>query len=95
MDTSPEITAQLQHILTPIIKITLENKTIGTSCGLDWLSFTHLLLDVLDHALDLVDSLTFNTKTIPPEMWPIFEEIYKLFKNGVVDFLDGELPDQE
>lgn len=44
---------------------------------------------MLDHALDLVDSLTFNTKAIPGEMWPIFEEIYKLFKNGVIDFLDG------
>lgn len=44
---------------------------------------------MLDHALDLVDSLTFNTKAIPPDMWPILEEIYKLFKNGVIDFLDG------
>ena len=39
--------------------------------------------------MDLVDSLTFNTKVIPPEMWPIFEQIYKLFKNNVIDFLEG------
>lgn len=49
-----------------------------------------LYTDVLDHALDLVDSLTFNTKSIAPEMWPIFEQIYKLFKNNVIDFLEGD-----
>jgi hypothetical protein len=48
-------------------------------------------LDVLDHALDLVDSLTFNSKSIGPEMWPIFEQIYKLFKNNVIDFLEGNI----
>jgi hypothetical protein len=46
--------------------------------------------DVLDHTLDLVDSLTFNTKVITEEMWPIFEQIYKLFKNNVIDFLEGK-----
>ncbi|PVF92855.1 ARM repeat-containing protein [Serendipita vermifera] len=76
MDGSPEITSQLQQLLIPIIQITLQ----------------HSVIDVLDHTLDLVDSLTFNTKTITEEMWPIFEQIYKLFKNNVIDFLEEMLP---
>ncbi|KAG8804908.1 hypothetical protein FRC17_005833 [Serendipita sp. 399] len=76
MDGSSEIMAQLQQILIPSILITLQ----------------HSLIDVLDHALDLVDSLTYNMKGISPDMWPIFEQMYKLFKNNAVDFLDEMLP---
>lgn len=38
---------------------------------------------------DLVDGLTFRTKSISPNMWPVFEMTYKLFKSDAVDFLDG------
>ena len=89
MDGSPEIMAQLQQILIPVILITLQHSIIGKI-------FLHYMrldvlnrLDVLDHALDLVDSLTFNLKTISPDMWPIFEQMYKLFKGNVIDFLEG------
>lgn len=76
MDGSTEITMQIQQILIPPILITLQ----------------HSIIDVLDHALDLVDSLTFNLKTISPDMWPIFEQMYKLFKGNVIDFLEEMLP---
>ena len=38
---------------------------------------------------DLVDSLTFKLRRISPNMWPVFELTYKLFKTEAVDFLDG------
>jgi len=90
MDGSVEITAQLQQILIPPILVTLRHSLIGR-----WPAFRYhtldidLFVDVLDHALDLVDSLTFNTKAISAEMWPIFEQIYHLFKNSTIDFLEG------
>jgi hypothetical protein len=41
---------------------------------------------------DLVDSITFKLRAISPNMWPVFEQTYKLFKSDAVDFLDGKSP---
>ena len=72
-DSNPEILAQVQEIVIPIVKLTLEAK----------------LLDLFDNMYDLVDALTFKLRSISPNMWPIFELTYKLFKSDAVDFLDG------
>ncbi|PSR70855.1 hypothetical protein PHLCEN_2v13296 [Hermanssonia centrifuga] len=76
VDAAPEILAQVQEIIIPIISLTLENK----------------LLDLFDNMYELVDSLTFKTRAISPNMWPIFELTYKLFKSDAIDFLDEMLP---
>ncbi|KAF9493565.1 ARM repeat-containing protein [Pleurotus eryngii] len=76
IESSPEILAQVQEVVIPVIMFTLQNK----------------LLDLFDNAFDLVDSLTFKSRAISPNMWPIFEETYKLFKAEAVDFLDEMLP---
>ncbi len=73
VDSSPEILAQIQEIIIPIVKLTLEAK----------------LLDLFDNMYDLVDALTFKLRSISPNMWPVFELTYKLFKSDAVDFLDG------
>ncbi|KAG6813019.1 hypothetical protein H0H92_014757 [Tricholoma furcatifolium] len=72
IDASPEILAQVQEVLLPMIQFTLEKK----------------LLDLFDNMYDLVDSLTFKLRSIAPNMWPIFELTYKLFKSDAIDFLD-------
>ncbi|KAI0057803.1 ARM repeat-containing protein [Artomyces pyxidatus] len=76
VDSSPEILAQVQEVIIPIIVFTLENK----------------LLDLFDNMYDLVDSLTFKTRSISPNMWPVFEQTYSLFKSDAIDFLDEMLP---
>ncbi|KAL4253351.1 Armadillo-like helical [Pleurotus pulmonarius] len=76
IESSPEILAQVQEVVIPVIMFTLQNK----------------LLDLFDNTFDLVDSLTFKSRAISPNMWPIFEETYKLFKAEAVDFLDEMLP---
>ncbi|KAG5643336.1 hypothetical protein DXG03_001055 [Asterophora parasitica] len=76
VDSSPEILAQIQEVIIPIITFTLENK----------------VLDLFDNVYDLVDSLTFKLRSIAPSMWPIFEQTYKLFKSDAVDFLEEMLP---
>ncbi|EMD40235.1 hypothetical protein CERSUDRAFT_112428 [Gelatoporia subvermispora B] len=76
VDSSPEILAQLQEIIIPIIVMTLENK----------------MLDLLDNMYDLIDSLTFKLRSISPNMWPVFELTYKLFMSDAIDFLDEMLP---
>lgn len=75
VDSNPEILAQVQEIIIPIVKLTLEAK----------------LLDLFDNMYDLVDALTFKLRSISPNMWPVFELTYKLFKSDAVDFLDGVL----
>ncbi|KAI0632293.1 ARM repeat-containing protein [Trametes polyzona] len=76
VDSSPEILAQIQEIIIPIVVLTLENK----------------LLDLLDNMYELVDALTYKLRSISPNMWPVFELTYKLFKADAVDFLDEMLP---
>ncbi|KZS92303.1 ARM repeat-containing protein [Sistotremastrum niveocremeum HHB9708] len=76
LDSSPEILAQMQQTIIPIIRYTLETKAI----------------DLFDNVYDLVDSLTFNLRSIAPEMWTIFDLTYTLFKSDAVDFLDEMLP---
>ncbi|KAI8978716.1 ARM repeat-containing protein [Trametes punicea] len=76
VDSSPEILAQIQEIIIPIVALTLENK----------------LLDLLDNMYELVDALTYKLRSISPNMWPVFELTYKLFKSDAVDFLDEMLP---
>lgn len=76
VDSSPEILAQVQENIVPIIVFTLEKK----------------MLDLFDNVYDLVDVLTFKLHSIAPSMWPVFELTYKLFKSDAIDFLDEMLP---
>ncbi|CAA7262814.1 unnamed protein product [Cyclocybe aegerita] len=76
IESSPEILAQIQEIVVPIIVFTLENR----------------LLDLFDNMYELVDSLTYKLRSIAPSMWPVFELTYKLFKHEAVDFLEEMLP---
>ena len=73
VDSSPEILAQIQVIFIPTVVLTLEAT----------------LLDLFDNMYALVDSLTFKLRSISPNMWPVFELTYQLFKSDAVDFLDG------
>jgi hypothetical protein len=45
--------------------------------------------DLFDNMYDLVDVLTFKLHDISPNMWPVFELTYELFKSDAIDFLDG------
>ncbi|KAL6303891.1 ARM repeat-containing protein [Sparassis latifolia] len=76
VDSSPEILAQVQEIIIPIIVLTLENK----------------LLDLFDNMYELVDSFTYKLRSVSPSMWPVFELTYKTFKAEAIDFLDEMLP---
>lgn len=38
----------------------------------------------------LVDSFTFTLRQITPNMWTVFEHMYKAFKGIAIDYLDGE-----
>jgi len=54
-----------------------------------WLVLT-VCADLFDNMYDLVDSLTFKLRAISPNLWPVFELTYNLFKSDAVDFLEGE-----
>jgi len=66
----------VQEVIIPIIRNTLENK----------------VLDLFDNMYELVDSLTFKSRSISPNMWPVFELTYELFRTDAIDFLDEMLP---
>jgi len=92
VDASPELLAQVQEVIVPIIVFTLENRIIGMlrfRCTLS--ALTMVLSDLYDNMYDLVDSLTFKTRSIAPTMWPVLELTYNLFKSDAIDFLDGAL----
>ncbi|KAG2740911.1 hypothetical protein P692DRAFT_20880500 [Suillus brevipes Sb2] len=54
IESSPKILSQMQEVIKPIIRFTLENKFI----------------DLFDNMYDLVDALTFRLHAISPNMWP-------------------------
>ncbi|KAF5381241.1 hypothetical protein D9757_007902 [Collybiopsis confluens] len=81
VESSPEILGQIQEIIIPIIVYTLDAKLLG--------KFWFYLFD---NMYDLVDTLTFRTRSVSPNMWPVFELTYRLFKNDAVDFLEEMLP---
>ncbi|KAH9028652.1 ARM repeat-containing protein [Lactarius hengduanensis] len=74
--TLSTILAQVQEVIIPVIRYTLENK----------------VLDLFDNVYELVDSLTFKSRSISPNMWPVFELTYELFRTDAIDFLDEMLP---
>ncbi|KAJ7696679.1 armadillo-type protein [Mycena rosella] len=76
IDSAPEILAQVQEVIIPVITFT----------------FKHKVLDLFDNMYDLVDSLTFKLRAISPNLWPVFELTYNLFKSDAVDFLEEMLP---
>ncbi|KAJ6585487.1 armadillo-type protein [Mycena capillaripes] len=76
IDSAPEILAQVQEVIIPVIKFTFEHK----------------ILDLFDNMYDLLDSLTFKLRAISPNLWPVFELTYTLFKSDAVDFLEEMLP---
>ncbi|KAF9240262.1 armadillo-type protein [Melanogaster broomeanus] len=76
VDSNLETLRQVQEVIIPIIRFTLESK----------------LIDLFDNMYDLVDSLTFKLASISPNMWPVFEVTCQLFKSDAVDFLDEMLP---
>lgn len=92
IDSSPEILAQVQEVIIPIIRNTLENKVLGTwpKHKTPTAAFPLTTLkDLFDNVYELVDSLTFKTRSISPNMWPVFELTYDLFRTDAIDFLDG------
>lgn len=91
MDSNKEILRQVQEVVIPIIRFTLENKLIGEySSMVVSFAFSTRPLDLFDNMYELVDNLTFKLASISPNMWPVFEFTYSLFKSDAVDFLDGE-----
>lgn len=48
------------------------------------------MIDLFDNMYELVDSLTFKLRAISPNLWPVFEITYKLFKSDAIDFLEGK-----
>ncbi|KAJ7019445.1 armadillo-type protein [Mycena alexandri] len=76
IENAPEILAQVQEVIIPVITFT----------------FKHKILDLFDNMYELVDSLTFKLRAISPNLWPVFELTYNLFKSDAVDFLEEMLP---
>jgi hypothetical protein len=92
IDSSPEILAQVQEVIIPIIQETLEKKVLGTWSEHEaWCATCSLMMakDLFDNVYELVDSLTFKSRSISPNMWRVFELTCTLFQTDAIDFLDG------
>ncbi|CAE6520075.1 unnamed protein product [Rhizoctonia solani] len=75
MESSTDVLVEVQAILAPMILATLE----------------HQALDLFESVFDIMDTLTFSLRQIPPQLWAVFEAMYKSFKGPSVDYLDGKL----
>ena len=90
-----EILGQVQEVVIPVICWAMENKLIREYSD-DGRGFWSCCLvdprssDLFDSMYELIDNLTFKLASISPNMWPMFEMTYALFKSDAVDFLEGE-----
>ncbi|KAJ7642370.1 armadillo-type protein [Mycena polygramma] len=75
-DHAPDILAEVQEIVLPVIEFTLKNK----------------ILILFDNMCDLVHRLTSEMHAISPNLWPVFEMICNLYTSDEMDLLDGALP---
>lgn len=70
-ESRPDILAEMEGVLLPIIALTLETETI----------------DLYDDCFQLTDVLTYYQKKVSPGMWRIFELMYRSFKSSGIDYL--------
>ncbi|WFD32761.1 Nonsense-mediated mRNA decay protein 5 [Malassezia sp. CBS 17886] len=70
-ESRPEILAELEHVLLPVVAYTMETETI----------------DLYDDCFQLTDVLTYYQKRISPGMWNIFTLMHKSFKGAGIDYL--------
>ncbi|CAG8497297.1 16245_t:CDS:10 [Acaulospora colombiana] len=80
LESTPEVSAQLENALLPIITFTLKNT----------------IAELYDDVFDIIDCCTFSTKQISTTMWGIFELIYNTFKGdgteSGIDYIEEMLP---
>ncbi|KAF9161693.1 hypothetical protein DFQ26_004323 [Actinomortierella ambigua] len=76
LESTPEVLHQLELALLPVITFTFQNA----------------IVDLFDGVFEIIDSCTFSGKTISPNMWGVFELIYKTFKESALDFMEEMLP---
>ena len=74
-ESRPEILAELEAVLLPVVAYTIETETI----------------DLYDDCFQLTDVLTYYQKRISPGMWNIFVLMYKSFKSSGIDYLSEML----
>lgn len=70
-ESRPDILAELETVLLPVVALTLETETI----------------DLYDDCFQLTDVLTYYQKKVSPGMWRIFELMYRSFKSSGIDYL--------
>lgn len=90
VDTSPEILAQVQEVIIPIIVFTLEKELMGMSVQSLEILYLSQVTDLFDNMYDLVDSLTFKLRRISPSMWQVFELTYKALQSHAINWMEGQ-----
>ena len=96
LESTPDILAELETILIPVITITLDNKLYGEYAlrgriRKGWVSEakSDRDLDLFNEVFEIIDSCTFSAKSISPTMWQAFGLMQKSFKNGAELYLEG------
>ncbi|CAG8437081.1 2268_t:CDS:10 [Funneliformis mosseae] len=81
LESTPDLLAQLENALLPVITYTLENTITAFNIS-----------DLYDDIYDIIDTCTFSIKQISPTMWRVFELMYKTFKDTGIDYIEEMFP---
>jgi hypothetical protein len=76
MEASPEILAQLEVTLYPVIHYILDKE----------------IIDLYDDILEIIDGFTYCQKKVSNVIWSTFDLIYKSFKNDAIDYIREMFP---
>ncbi|KAG8996957.1 hypothetical protein FRB90_012609 [Tulasnella sp. 427] len=78
-DETEEVDSRLLEIQEHIITIIVE-------------TLKSQVIELYDQAWAFVDDLTYRCRRIVPNMWPVYQLTYDLFKGSALDYLDEMLP---
>jgi len=90
-NAQPVVAEITQHVI-PIILHTLQSDVVGEHTSFDYFYidiYPILSPELYDSVWELADTLTFRARAIVPEMWPVYQKTYELFKSSAVDYLEG------
>jgi importin-7 len=87
VESNSELLRALEDAIQPILVFVLENGVYGTI-----LLIFALILDLFSEVFEIIDSLTFSTKSISPTMWTFLPLMHDVFTDFAVDYMDGIFP---
>ena len=87
VETKPDLLRALENCIQPVLVFVLDNGIYGRG-----LVDCRLISDLMTEVFEIIDSLTFSTRSISPTMWSFFPLLHAAFEEYATDYIEGSNP---